>query len=356
MIIDKINNWLNLSKQYFFTYSEGFFRLSYLSNSPELIISSSKNLPFMKIDAEKQILYTDNPFIKGELCYVELEKGLWTMNSRMRYKNNVSYTPVYDATLDANFYCLAINSIENNLKTDFYHFNNHKIENKSISFLKPNADFINCHFKGSFENQYIIYFDKEWAQCNLLSNTTLSPILIDLFENEKIGFVNYKFNEKTYENCIETFHTIFNQANKPNLLELKKNTYAFFDIFINSIEDLKSLQSNRLNLNDRIKIQKIELFLINTIYAKFCGIELLSQEFKISPTKLKTDFKNLYGVSIFKYYQNKQMELALSLITQDNLMIKEVAKLFQYENTSKFSKAFEKFHKFLPSKAVQNKL
>ena len=85
------------------------------------------------------------------------------------------------------------------------------------------------------------------------------------------------------------------------------------------------------------------------IYGKFPGIEILAKQFDVSPTKLKNDFKTRYGTSIFNYFQTKQMELAYQIIANEGLKIKEVATLFQYENASKFTKAFEKVNKTLPS-------
>ncbi|MDD5148999.1 MAG: AraC family transcriptional regulator [Flavobacterium sp.] len=350
MIFDKISNWLTHTEQYFFTYQKGFFFLSYLSNSPQLVVESSKKLPFIKVDEENQMFFSDNPFVKTTVQYMELEKGLWVLNSRVKYKNNVSFKPIYDSTMEADYYCFTINIVENNFSTKFYEFDNFKIEDKSISFLKPKKDFINCHFKGSFENQYIIYFNEEWAKNNLLSISNLSPEVINLFEDDTIGFVNYKFNEKIFEKCIHNFNEIFKEHKKPNLLELKKNTYKFFDIFINSIDELQALDSNTLSLKDRRKLRKIENFLIDNIYNKFPGIVLISNEYQISPTKLKKDFKDLFGVSIFKYFQAKQMDLALDLLKQNDLLIKEIANKFQYENMGKFSKAFQNHHGFLPSK------
>lgn len=351
MIFDIINNWLTLSKQYFFTYRKGFFFLSYLSNSPSLIIESSKKFPSMKFDEEKQLLSSDNAFLKGTFRYSELEQGLWVMNSIISYKNNVSYTPIYDNRLPSDYYCLTlIHIVESNLNNEFYEFDGFKIENKSLSFLKPKRDFINCHFKGSTENQYIIYFSKEWADTNLLSIPNLPIQILDLFQNDEIGFINYKFNENTYEDCINTFEAIFTDSGKPNVFALKKITYTFFDVFINSITELQQLDSNDLQIKDRIKIQKIESFMIQNIYNKFQGIESLSDQFNISATKLKSDFKLLYGISIFKYFQSKQMDLALSLISEKNMMVKDVAKLFHYENVSKFSATFKNFHGFSPSK------
>lgn len=350
MIIDKINKWLTYAKQYFFTYKDGFFFLSYLSNSPQLIIESCKRLPFIKIDDENQMFFTDNSFVKSTIHYMELEKGLWVMNSNVKYKNNVAFKAIYDTTTPTDYYCLTLNIIENELSSKHYEMNNFKIENKSISFLKLKGDYFNYHFKGSSENQYIIYFNEEWAKTNLLSIAGLPSEVIDLFENNEKNFVNFIFNEQNFENCITNFRKSFEEKKKPNLLDLKKNTYDFFDVFIHSIDELQILNQSTLSLKERLKLKNIEDFLLENIYNKFPGIDLISKEYKISATKLKSDFKKLYGVSIFKYFQAKQMDLALNLLEQNNILVKEVAIKFQYENFSKFSKAFQNHHGFLPSK------
>lgn len=349
MITRKINKWLAYAKQYFFTYKDGFFFLSYLSNSPQLIVESCKRLPFIKVDDENQMFFTDNSFVNSTIQYMELEKGLWVMCSKIKYKNNVAFNAIYDPTTPTDYYCLTLNVLENDLNAKYYGMNNSKIENKSISFLKLKGDYFNYHFKGSVENQYIIYFNEEWAKTNLLSIPNLSSEVIDLFENDEITFVNYKFNPKNFETCIANFRKFFEEKKKPNLIDLKKNTYNFFDVFIHSINEMQILNQSTLSLKERLKLKKIEDFLLENIYNKFPGIELISKEYKISTTKLKSDFKKLHGISIFKYFQAKQMDLALKLLEQNNILVKDVGRKFQYENFSKFAKTFQNHHGFLPS-------
>jgi hypothetical protein len=113
MIFDKINKWIIQFKPYFFTYSNGFFKFYYLANSPELIVNSIKKMPFVDFDETKEILSLNNSFLKSTLRYAELEKGLWVLNSRIFYKNNITYEAFYDASLPSNYYCLTINFIQN---------------------------------------------------------------------------------------------------------------------------------------------------------------------------------------------------------------------------------------------------
>lgn len=349
MLLKRLTNWFNTSKQYFFVYKEGFFNLSYLSNSPELIIRSSERMPFMKVDREKQMLYLDTPFVKGNCFFAELEEGLWILNPKMYYKNNVSYRPIYDEFLPSNYYCLTFNFVENEYDSEFFESNSYKVENQSLSFIQPKGDFLHCHFKGSKERMYIIYFNEEWADKNILNAPNVLPETLDLFTNSDKKFINLKYNDNFFGEIIQNFDFTFSNSHKPDFLVLKKLTYNILDTFFNKVGYIEGLKFNNLKLKDHIIVEKVEHFLMGNLYGKFPGIDHISKKFKISPTKLKTDFKKMYGVSLFKYFQNKQMDSAYDYIESNELFIKDVAQKFGYENVSKFTKAFHKKHNVLPS-------
>jgi AraC-like DNA-binding protein len=349
MIVERLNNWFNLSKQYFFTYKDGFFNLSHLSNSPDVMVKSFAKMPFMKNDEERQLLYADTPFVKGNFHYVELEKGLWIMSSQMFYKNNVSFRPIYDNFLPANYYFVSINLLDSKYTNDSYEFNDFKIQNNSISFSKPRIDHVNYHFKNSKETMYIVYFDAAWLNKNILESPIIPDSFKEFLRDEGRNFFNYSLNDTSFEPLIQNFSNLFETSTKPNYFELKKLTYEFFTLFLLSLKKKGDLNSNNLKLRDRLKIEKIEHHLLGVLHDKFPGITHLSKEYKISPTKLKQDFKSLYGCSIFNFFQQKKMELAYAVVKDSDLKIKEISIKFSYENVSKFSKAFHKHHDILPS-------
>jgi AraC-like DNA-binding protein len=109
----------------------------------------------------------------------------------------------------------------------------------------------------------------------------------------------------------------------------------------------------KLKEKDRLRIMAIENYLCENLEGKFEGIEFLSEKFKISPTKLKKDFKLHYGKSLFSYYQYQQMLLANKLLKKEDIRIKELAIRMGYENAGKFSQAFKKHNSVLPSKSVK---
>ncbi|MDR7370241.1 hypothetical protein [Flavobacterium aquidurense] len=85
MLQQTLRKWLNQFKQYFFTYSNGFYHLPYSSKTPEDLVESLANYPFMKHDRVKQSVYANTPFCSGGFNYQKLEEGLWVIYSKMRY-------------------------------------------------------------------------------------------------------------------------------------------------------------------------------------------------------------------------------------------------------------------------------
>jgi AraC-like DNA-binding protein len=82
------------------------------------------------------------------------------------------------------------------------------------------------------------------------------------------------------------------------------------------------------------------------------NINYLSRISAMSPTKLKTDFKRLYGVPIYEYYQKNRMQRAKNLLLEGKHSIKEVGIKVGYSNLSHFAGSFKKEFGILPSEML----
>lgn len=343
---NRISNWFNLSKQYLFTFKNGFFNLSFLANSPELIIKSGIKMPFVSHDEEKQKLTLNSPFVKGDCYYATLEKGLWFVSSDLYYKNNVSFSPIYDNQLPSDYFCIAINFNENIFNSDYYLFNSVTVKDQTINFIQPKGDTIHCHFKGSKNKMYIFYLSKKWIENNIISSTEISKKIKEIFTNDQNKFINYNYDKRLFSGVIDDFDKCF--GDKINILSLKKRTLSFLELFLLNSGIAEGVEVESVGLSTSLKIKKIEEFLLNNLYQKFPGINFLAEKFKISPTKLKSDFKKIHQTSLLKFYQKRQMQLAFTEVEKGGL-IKDVSRKFNYENVSKFSKTFQKYNEMLPS-------
>ncbi len=75
----------------------------------------------------------------------------------------------------------------------------------------------------------------------------------------------------------------------------------------------------------------------------------LSKQIGLNTFKLKKNFKELFGVPVFKYLQNERLNTAHNLLRNDNVSIQEAAWHVGYDSLSSFSNAFYTKFGFRPS-------
>ena len=69
-------------------------------------------------------------------------------------------------------------------------------------------------------------------------------------------------------------------------------------------------------------------------------IQRLAERAGISPTKLKTVFRRVYGVPLFAYIRAEKMHFAAHELVESNFRVVDIALSCGYDNASKFSAAF----------------
>jgi AraC-like DNA-binding protein len=112
--------------------------------------------------------------------------------------------------------------------------------------------------------------------------------------------------------------------------------------------DLQGKKARR-NDDETLRLMKVEALLVKNFAVAPPTIDELSRISAMSPTKLKNDFKALYGLPIYEYYQKNRMLKAKSLLVLGEYTIKEVGIMVGYSNLSHFANTFKKEFGFLPS-------
>jgi len=92
---------------------------------------------------------------------------------------------------------------------------------------------------------------------------------------------------------------------------------------------------------DREKIMQARDFLIQSI-GQPITIRELSRKVAINECYLKKGFKEMFGTTIFEFYQNQRMEHAKYLLYEKGLNVTDVSMLLGYSSISHFSTAFKK--------------
>jgi AraC family transcriptional regulator len=95
------------------------------------------------------------------------------------------------------------------------------------------------------------------------------------------------------------------------------------------------------NEADREKIARAREVLIQHIGDPIT-IRELSRKVAINECYLKKGFKEMFGTTIFDFYQNQRMEHARFLLYEKGLSVSEVSLLLGYSSISHFSTAFKK--------------
>lgn len=104
---------------------------------------------------------------------------------------------------------------------------------------------------------------------------------------------------------------------------------------------LASDQKNTFSEKDRDKIfQAREI--VTTHYSQPPSISQLSKMVGLNSNKLKKNFKELFGIPVFKYIQEERLNKAYELLQNSDKTVQEAAWEVGYESLSSFSNAFYK--------------
>lgn len=107
-----------------------------------------------------------------------------------------------------------------------------------------------------------------------------------------------------------------------------------------------------LSKADIDRVMQVEATLTKDIFEPAPTISQLARMVAISESKLKKDFKIIYGIPVYEYFQKVRMQAAKDKLLAGGHSVKEVAMELGYSNLSNFTIAFKKEFGLLPSKLL----
>ena len=348
-----IDKWYSSAKRILFKYRDGFFELPIMSNSPETVVKSLTKMPFVYHDAEKEIFGSKNPFLNADVFYHKVKEGLWYNYSKAEYKENVNYIRVNNKEIASDYYLLFLEINENKGNSKNALLNGVFYSNSSWVLTKPQVSSTHCRFKGSKTISMALFFNDEWLSKQLYKQDFFSRSLLKKFFNSEAKLAICPEGIEFAEEIEKQFNIIFTKKTtdqKVQQLEWRAFTFKFIQAFVAKYEE-GNIADNLLEIAhvDRKKIQKTEKILLDHLQGDFMGIEDLATEVGLSPTKLKNNFRLVFGDSIFQFFRKKQLESAKVLLQQTDQSIKEIAAFYGYKNPSKFTAAYKETFGILPS-------
>ncbi len=354
-----ISKWYQLIKPNFRFYKDGFFEFPYLANTPELFIESTIKSPGSKHDTEEQVVYRNNPFIKGEMRYRKIDEGLWLTITNLDFKYDTVIKSNYAKGIPSEHYSITFTVFDSEVKLQNRFIDKVPFQNKFWGFKKPGTDVGACFYKGSKCQFYIYYLSPSWIEKNVPLDALDRKIPFKKFLDSDKGFITYSDIVPNAQGLShEILHTLktFN-TDAFNKTILKAQTLSLISAFFKNVfADKRTDEYQEKSTVDYNAISKCELMVSTKLYKPFIGIDALAKIFNISSSKLKMDFKSVYGTSILQYHIDKKMELAMQLIVNTTMQIKHIAKEVGYESSSKFSATFKKKHGKLPSEVRHDNL
>jgi AraC-like DNA-binding protein len=356
MIFKRIENWFKKIEKYLFSYKDGYFVFPYISNTPELLVEGLKNMPFTNFDKSKNIISCNNPFMKGEFRYQEIEEGLWMTVTNLEFKVNIHTKTDFDNE-KSDYFFLSFSNYENNAIQHKMLINNKEVASGSWTLYNPNTKIEAYHSKGTKGIYYNFSIHKDWIMKNLMIREgAMKREISKLMENQE-SFLIFEDAMQEANHYVKKIWEMINKDNMKylNKLQLKIITLEIINLFFVKIQLKTRENSSKIyKKSNRKAFSTIENAINKHLKSGFPGIEHFAALVNMSPSQLKVKFKEEYKKTLFQYFKEKQMEMAFQILKNSNEQIKNVAIIFGYESPSKFSKGFKKYFGYLPSQILKN--
>ena len=102
-------------------------------------------------------------------------------------------------------------------------------------------------------------------------------------------------------------------------------------------------------------LKNIVHILSDSQLSRFPSIDALSRTAMMSSTKLKSRFKQIYGMKLYEFYNRNRLEQAREMLRTGNYSVKQVGINIGFSNLSNFAKAFRKEFGLLPKEVLKNR-
>lgn len=103
-----------------------------------------------------------------------------------------------------------------------------------------------------------------------------------------------------------------------------------------------------LTSSDILKIRELQEFFMDNLDKDFPPIQQLAREFGTNTFKIKYGFKELYGVSVFKFIRNERLRKAKMLVEGSTITFKKITQLCGFKSVPSFSATFKNEFGYTP--------
>lgn len=291
----------------------------------------------------------------GNMYYYELPNGLQLLISNFILQQDLTIKRLkaeqeyYQLYLVENTHG-SITNIE--IEQDNYRHYNPKFASVALrsSFFESEI-FLS---KGTNVNVVNMVFSKDWLARYLKLQD--SGNLLKKYLSLKTAKLLFVALDLKYKQLAEEIFSLSSGTDAMKLLGMEHRVMQVLELFFRRIIEKLNQPETTLPLNrqDISRIMNIESSLIADVFTLPPTIKQLATQYNISETKLKKDFKAVYGMPLYQYYQKARMRTAHNILLTGKYSIKQVATEMGFSNVSNFTIAFKKEFGFLPSKIAED--
>lgn len=205
--------------------------------------------------------------------------------------------------------------------------------------------------KGSKFKNISILISKEWMASHLGLSSS-SEVL-----QQYLSLKTARFNYEPFDSEYRWLYSEILDDHKDNPMQksyIQNRIMKLIEKFFTSLSAKTHLLGKKqkvvLTHKEIDKLMKVETILVKDFSAPPPTIAELAKNATMSPSKLKSSFRQVYGSGLYEYFQKVRMQKARSLLLSRKYSVKEVGKRLGYTNLSNFALAFKKQFNMLPSK------
>lgn len=186
---------------------------------------------------------------------------------------------------------------------------------------------------------------------DMIDKMHIQDLLGPLFE-KNLKYINGALSGKVqvFERMIPTPDGLLRNTRAIYTPEIKNGQVLGFYVYVTDIDPIgtdsnttiPSGTANTSSKNDEV-IYEVEQELKKNLQNCFPGLCTLAKQHNVSESKLKRDFKQKHGLSIFSFYRKLQMELAEKYIREKLYTKAQLAIIFNFSNPSNFSSCYQRY-------------
>jgi AraC-like DNA-binding protein len=131
-------------------------------------------------------------------------------------------------------------------------------------------------------------------------------------------------------------------TNSENNFHVKAVVLSLLSCFFDRVVHRSATEVLRHNVFYYDKMLETKRIIVSHTLGVLPGIDSIARQVALSPSTLKRHFKLMFQKSIYEFYLDHKMELAMRMLMEKPLSVNEVAATMGYEKSSNFIEMFKK--------------